>query len=731
MSVATPTEKKAKPQAKAKDNSWRAESNRRNAKKSTGPRTAEGKDHSRYNALKHGLTAESTLLPGEDASAFRALRQEIVEGMQPRNVVEGILLEGIARCEWKSMRADRSASARLSSQLREESKKTNYDDADEVIALGQHLLTHPPFPLPVSSPNDKGYLGKAPLADVPGDPHHPARLVLKLEQTVRGCDWLLGRWAGLKLRLEIEGLWLMAEGYEMLRLMGKYVIEMVRDYEVEMVMLANVCLAADGMPENDRKLDEKTEPMSLLDIVASLNLSEDPHQSPADRLTAFCEPWARALAKRPLGRLMPKNAAEARRWLTVAMEAEVNRLTLIRAERLRFAQADRDEAPARLAFETGTEGDRLRRYDLSRDRVLIRTIGKFVEVRNASIAGTFNLLDYDLDELMEFDDPRDPQSCIHASPLADVSNSRSGQPDVNACVSDENVVEPRPDAARPANMPGKSDSPTADSEESCDDDQILRNEANAELVSGPLSVVRCEIETTHEPCTPNADMNAKDNQDLAAELARDEGGKLIWDEVARLALIRAENLRKLNEECQNEEREASAAARRARRRGRKNRKPVDRETRAPSRDQEIGCDDDQILRNEANVDSDDPRFDAAIAAILGTAATDDGKPTTSQAVEVRHVDDAADKGRRTTDKPTEDQRAGEATDSGQPAPAEAVDKATDVGQRATDQPVIVGGGLSNDQVRAIRYAQWNIKKQKERAEAAARALLLEGGSSLD
>jgi hypothetical protein len=231
---------------------------------------------------------------------------------------------------------------------------------------------------------------------------------------------------------------------------------------------------------------------------------------------------------------------------------------------------------------------------------LIRTIGKFVEVRNASIAGTFNLLDYDLDELMEFDDPRDPQSCIHAAPLADVGISLDGQAEVEAFGSHENVEETRPDVSSPASVPGKSDSPTADSEESCDDNQILRNEANVEFVSGPLSVVRCKIETTHEPCMPDADMNAKDDQDHAAELDREKASKWLWDEVARLAPIRAENLRKLNEECRQEEQQAKASARHIRRRGDKKGQPKVRETPAPNRDQDASCDDDQILRNEAN-----------------------------------------------------------------------------------------------------------------------------------
>ena len=50
------------------------EANRRNARKSTGPITQEGKDRSRCNAVRHGLTAETVIGALEDAEDYQSVR---------------------------------------------------------------------------------------------------------------------------------------------------------------------------------------------------------------------------------------------------------------------------------------------------------------------------------------------------------------------------------------------------------------------------------------------------------------------------------------------------------------------------------------------------------------------------------------------------------------------------------------------------------------------------------
>ena len=54
-----------------------------NAQHSTGPRTETGKAASSQNALKHGLTAKTVLLPGEDEAAYRKMCEGMFESFAP------------------------------------------------------------------------------------------------------------------------------------------------------------------------------------------------------------------------------------------------------------------------------------------------------------------------------------------------------------------------------------------------------------------------------------------------------------------------------------------------------------------------------------------------------------------------------------------------------------------------------------------------------------------------
>ena len=72
----------------------------------TGPKTQHGKWHSKWNALKHGRYAKSTLLPFEDEGAFKQHLREIRAALLPDNYVEQQIVDEYAHALWRLQRQE-------------------------------------------------------------------------------------------------------------------------------------------------------------------------------------------------------------------------------------------------------------------------------------------------------------------------------------------------------------------------------------------------------------------------------------------------------------------------------------------------------------------------------------------------------------------------------------------------------------------------------------------------
>jgi hypothetical protein len=81
------------------------EANRRNARKSTGPNTEEGKQRSRCNAVRHGLTAETVIGALEDAEDYKAFEAAITADYDAQSAVERELVLRLASLLWRLRRA--------------------------------------------------------------------------------------------------------------------------------------------------------------------------------------------------------------------------------------------------------------------------------------------------------------------------------------------------------------------------------------------------------------------------------------------------------------------------------------------------------------------------------------------------------------------------------------------------------------------------------------------------
>jgi hypothetical protein len=81
------------------------EANRRNALKSTGPTTPEGKERSRSNAVRHGLTAETVIAALEDAQDYQAFEAAVTSDYDAESAVERELVLRLASVLWRLRRA--------------------------------------------------------------------------------------------------------------------------------------------------------------------------------------------------------------------------------------------------------------------------------------------------------------------------------------------------------------------------------------------------------------------------------------------------------------------------------------------------------------------------------------------------------------------------------------------------------------------------------------------------
>ncbi|MFC1637217.1 hypothetical protein ACFL5Z_20555, partial [Planctomycetota bacterium] len=92
--------------------------NRRNAKKSTGPRTAEGRAAVAKNATKHGLFACQNVVISENQADFDAFRDDMLAELAPVGTMESILAERIVSLTWRLKRAERMQNEMVDAKIR-------------------------------------------------------------------------------------------------------------------------------------------------------------------------------------------------------------------------------------------------------------------------------------------------------------------------------------------------------------------------------------------------------------------------------------------------------------------------------------------------------------------------------------------------------------------------------------------------------------------------------------
>src|SRR5271166_2254087 len=149
-------------------------------------------NRSRFNAIKHGLTAKTPVLPGEDPAALQAVIDGFKASVQTKNMLEESLVEMAAKCLWRANRAERLEVNRATLDIVARWQTDATRAVRDVAGLGSRLLFDARGPWQLW-PWQDFYL-RQPRTKPAAKTECPVKLsdlVIQLEATREGRRWLL------------------------------------------------------------------------------------------------------------------------------------------------------------------------------------------------------------------------------------------------------------------------------------------------------------------------------------------------------------------------------------------------------------------------------------------------------------------------------------------------------------------------------------------------------------
>jgi hypothetical protein len=331
--------------------------NRRNATKSCGPKTEAGRNITRFNAVKHGMTAEIALLPVEDAAVFEEQQRDWFEIYKPRNGMEAAKVERSFYLWWQLGRITRAQSAQLCEKARTAEGERLASEARETIELSIQLFLPGPEGRWGASENSKraGERDKVTGSRDRGF-EHPALIESRLGELEDGCRWLYGQWKEEAAILEAGKTWGAIECFKAVRLMGMQPLSVIDLTELADFLRPCVALAGRG-------IELARETWALL---APPNAERG---------------WEVLRGQLEPDDALPISAEAARESLRETVEEQIGRLAEKIEEHERLAEAHGELAPQLHAFDWSPLAERTRRYERACQRTVDR-IDRELETRS-------------------------------------------------------------------------------------------------------------------------------------------------------------------------------------------------------------------------------------------------------------------------------------------------------------------------------------------------------------
>jgi hypothetical protein len=168
----------------------RKQANQRNAQKSTGPKTEEGKEQSRRNAVKHGLTGKGEVLPIEDQALYDERMRGWTVDERPESDVQQYLLHCVVLASVRIDRCARNEFAAIARLRRQAVGHWEGHQTRQIEEIAANLE------------------------------EEPAETVAVLARFARGCEWLLDRWEELRQSLTHQRYWSTEETEQAIRMLG-------------------------------------------------------------------------------------------------------------------------------------------------------------------------------------------------------------------------------------------------------------------------------------------------------------------------------------------------------------------------------------------------------------------------------------------------------------------------------------------------------------------------------
>ena len=342
----------------------RIEANGRNAKKSSGPKTEAGKERSRANSVRHGMTARVVLLPDENRTEFVRKMKDFVTSLTPRNEIEMVLAERACYLSWQLARATRAESARLCVKVHTVAAEERSRVEREVFALGQRLLRRPGGRPAVAAylcvEREEGQTGNAwPASGDTGE--NSAEVIGELESSGAGCRWLLERWSELESMLENQLAWKGPDRFRAFRLLR--INAMDATFTPELTSLLRACQVVDpGSGSLAAELWSELVPAKGLRALEEILAAQIEQSGPMDH-------------------------AAARGHLLDVVKREKERIEARLEQHEERAEIEDLTEKHRMAFDDGKEAELLRRYMATNDKYFYRAIDELTKRQHYKAQG--------------------------------------------------------------------------------------------------------------------------------------------------------------------------------------------------------------------------------------------------------------------------------------------------------------------------------------------------------